>query len=232
MMNRLFSSLIRPLLILFLMIPVRVAFAQTTPSLSILQITNMPDTVYELQPYDSISVVVKNLNGNSQFQDTLFIFISQDDTLPATLVDTFIFAPNYSIPGGALGTINTFQFYFQPTVFKPGGNTVVVWPYAKSAVTFDSLTTNFWYVPYTGVNETPVENKSFVIIPNPVSSKFIITGKILPEYVRIFNPLGQCVYNQPYTGKEIIIDALKPGIYFVECRNKNRKSIVKKMLKL
>lgn len=228
-MKRLLFVAIATLLTAFQVLVSIRSFAQQ-PSLSVIQIVNLPDTVYENQSYDSISITVRNYNNNAFFQDTIYVFIKQD-TSSAVNTGTLIFAPGASIPGGSVVTLTTANFFFTSAVFLTGGNTVVIWPYAKSATTYDSLRTDIVFVPFSGLSEAENNDIELILAPNPASGYFQLQTNKPVKQVRIYDTKGRLVYNNPFTSPFIQIDELKPGVYLTEIRFKNGKRLIRKLYK-
>lgn len=210
---------------LFFLQDARKALAQQ-PQLSITQILNMPDTVYGFFPYDSITVTIQNLSGNTAYTDSIWILIKQDTT--GVLTDTLIISPVVSIQPLGIQTFSTSGYYFTQPVFKAGGNTVVVWPVGKNAQTADSLQEFFTFITTSGIDvPSGGRQKDLLLVPNPSGSFIMLQGDNLPEQVRIFNLTGQS-YDLPFTGNRINIEALKPGEYLMVLYYRNGKKITRK----
>jgi hypothetical protein len=73
---------------------------------------------------------------------------------------------------------------------------------------------------FSNTKQIPQEYAEFKVYPNP--SNNIISLDINTEnsvYIRIFNQMGICIFDQKFNSKpiEININSFKPGIYFINC---------------
>jgi hypothetical protein len=196
------------------------------PALSVTQLL-MPDTVNEFQPYGQLSVTINN-SSNGNFYDSLYIMMQQDTT--ASSPDTLYIGVD-SIAAGNTITINLPVHIFTQQYYKTGGNTVVVWPVGKNAVTVDSLLDFFYLVPLGGIADPADRESKLLLFPNPATSYVIIDGENSGGYVRIFNVEGRLACELPCTGRRLDLSTLKAGIYYVEYSLRNTIHY-KKLVKL
>lgn len=69
------------------------------------------------------------------------------------------------------------------------------------------------------VSNVPLpDNISFNIFPNPASDVFYIESDAQISKVRLFDVLGQVVYEHAanHTHHEIVVEGLRTGVYFVQ----------------
>ena len=199
-------------------------------NLSITGIFNLPDTVYEGTPYNTISVEVQNQSVFNSFTGTLFILIRQD-TLGAFITDTLISGQGVTILPGDSAVLTTTNYFFTPNAFKAGGNTVVVWPSANQTVTVDSLQEYFVFIPFNSVAWHQPDNHELFLMPNPAAGFLVLETRLKPERVRIFNLEGRLVYDQPFLFKRLNLDGILPGGYVLEARLANGKRIFRKFIR-
>ncbi len=89
------------------------------------------------------------------------------------------------------------------------------------------------FIPFVGYDDAVNEfsDASFSLAPNPVSNGnfTLILEKEMPSEMVIYNLNGQIVNSQQIDNKEntINIDSLESGVYFVEVRNEDGKTVKK-----
>lgn len=191
----------------------------------------LPDTIYEGISYDSLVLVsIQNSALNTTFVGNIIVLMAQDSL--GSIVDTLISSSQQTLQPGAILTLSPNGHFFDPLFYKAGGNTVVVWPVSLFAAAADSFHTGFFYIKSSEVHETDGSGFDFILKPNPVFDRIFITSEKWPELVRIFASDGRLVYSKPVYAPFIETEILSPGLYLLECRYKNKKSIYKKFLKL
>jgi hypothetical protein len=81
----------------------------------------------------------------------------------------------------------------------------------------------------TGISEIDRDAAQVLIYPNPNNGEFTIKGKT-PVELRILNELGQLVKTVKLSNpdKEVKVDRLSPGIYFIVSETSSQKIIVNK----
>ncbi len=68
----------------------------------------------------------------------------------------------------------------------------------------------------TGINDEVVDINNFSIYPNPTNEYFIIESKFNYERLDVFNLNGQLVKSESFRNQKIMVNDLKPGVYFVK----------------
>lgn len=151
-------------------------------------------------------------------------------------IDTIsqVILTNVAIPAGSYMLYNDTINFVLHVNCKGGINTVVIWPinYWGPSVNFgtgDSLRHDFYVFDPVGLREV-VQKDKIVVAPNPFSDKICIISdpKNPVERVRIWNTLGQCVFDGKVGLNQINTSGLPQGVYHVEVlfRSGNR-SIIK-----
>lgn len=73
------------------------------------------------------------------------------------------------------------------------------------------------------------ENNAFLIIPNPSNGKFrVVIGNLNPVKIKIYNIIGESIYESETLNSEIDLSSKLKGIYFIEITT--RENIYKKKL--
>jgi hypothetical protein len=137
------------------------------------------------------------------------------------------------MPGNVDSTTMNKSYYGGP--FPNGTYTVCLT--VKNSCGMDSLCQPFNYTFYPiGIEET-TESAMTSFYPNPIQDKLMIarngTGTNMEAIrIRIINSLGALVYADKMEGalKEIRLDGLAPGLYFIQFSSGN-KTISKKVIK-
>lgn len=140
-------------------------------------------------------------------------------------------------------TINAASSYFvvdsfsvNPSAFRSGINTVVIWPRAQASsgfVTLDSARHNVFIVQSLSTNEL-LQTHKIVLYPNPFSSKIWFSGIEINsiEQVRIMNVLGEEIISKTQLEKSMLdLSELPKGIYFIKLQTKDSKQIIIKTIK-
>lgn len=205
--------------------------AQAQVHLTIDSLINFPDTAVIGQAYP-IAIRVKNI-GNQPFQGPLQIGLMQDSAF------TYLYYSNN--PANVIFPNDTLTFYttngmlgfvFDSTVFRPGNNVVVVWPYAnQSGVIIDSITTNV-YVNYTTAIRT-LFYEGIEMYPNPFRNEMVFSGAGSEniDRVRIFTLQGVKVYDEKFIKQVLNSDQLLSGCYLMEVLTKEGTHFYKKIIK-
>lgn len=202
----------------------------TVPNISIIQLINFPDTVYEGQTYQQIGLTFFN-NDTSLFAGNISVYIKGD----STQIDTFFTSNQLTLSANDSATffINT-GFQFDPNTFRAGSNIVVVWPVANGVVQNDTLYDNVFYVRTSSITPVLTGIESFDAFPNPVNKflGFLLPYKFVAESVRILDTYGRIVYeSERLYQKRIDISALKQGYYYVVITDTKGKRFLTKVLK-
>ena len=181
-------------------------------------LVNWPDTVYNNQVLP-VGAIVENL-GTAPYQGPLQIVIQTDSNTFSYLYFN-ISAPVLILPGDTVGFYPPNGYLFDSTVFRPGNNVVVVWPYSAQSVGIDTITTNIFFVP-TSIQSLyePQPIAGLSIYPNPASSFATISSPETGlEGVRILNPLGQEIIALTANGANFMVlplTDLPVGLYILE----------------
>ena len=128
----------------------------------------------------------------------------------------------------------TFNINIDPSFFRTGINTVVIWPVASTPGEFntrDSLFENV-FVNFNA-NLQSITIKPLIIGPNPFSNTLHIMnlgGSLNFGQVRIWNNIGELVYSLPVQNK-LDLNVLNSGIYFVELIDNGGSSTKFKVIK-
>lgn len=92
------------------------------------------------------------------------------------------------------------------------------------------------FIPFIGYNAVyEAENAAFEVLPNPVcnGSFILILEKAMPSEMVIYNVNGQIVNSQQIDNQNNVInvESLERGVYFVQVRNENGKTVKKLVVK-
>lgn len=192
---------------------------------------NFPDTAFIGQGYQ-VAIRVKNI-GNQPYQGPLQIGLMRDSAF------TYLYYSNNSsnviLPNDTLtlSTNGTFGFIFDSTIFRPGNNVVVVWPYSNQGqVLIDSLTTDVYVNFVTGIKNILFDG-NITFFPNPFKDEIAFAGaaKKVIEHVRIFTLQGVVVYDEKVFTKNIKLDWLKSGCYLIDAQTREGKHLYRKIIK-
>ncbi|MBL7923341.1 MAG: T9SS type A sorting domain-containing protein [Bacteroidia bacterium] len=185
--------------------------------LRVSSLVNWPDTVYANQILP-VGAIVENI-GTAAYQGPLqivletdsaytYLYYNQSNTVLILPGDTLSFFP----PGGYL---------FDSTVFRPGNNVVVVWPYSAQAVVIDTFSVTTYFNPnqLQGLDDPrPIPGLS--IYPNPASDMaFILSPETSLESVRIWDVMGQEMIFLSAGNSfrmELPLTGLPAGLYLLE----------------
>jgi Concanavalin A-like lectin/glucanases superfamily/Secretion system C-terminal sorting domain len=123
----------------------------------------------------------------------------------------------YSVVSGSASALvgNTFNA-------ATTGNYTIAYTYINAAGCSDSAQFNFNVNCILGLDNTIINNSSFIIFPNPNNGVFTISSTIeMDENIELINELGQVVYKNRMNGlsKNIDLAHLSAGIYYVKVSN-------------
>lgn len=203
--------------------------------LTIDSLINFPDTAVIGQAYP-IAIRIKNI-GNQPYLDPLQVGLIQ---VQDSAFDFLYFNQN-PVTGGLLpnDTLTLYSgggvlgYVFDSTVFRPGNNVVVVWPYAnQSGVIIDSVTTEVYVQYTTGINNY-LKEENIKLHPNPFRNELIFSGISSKEIdrVRIFTLLGTKVYDEKFSGSGVELDRLLSGCYLIDVVTTEEKHFYRKIIK-
>ena len=195
--------------------------AQSTFGMST-QIQTITDTV-SWNYIDTFNVWVKNYGPNS-FNGNIKVFIAADSgTGPKifkidsiTLFGLTNFQKNDSLQ------VQVFYTYTPSNNFKPGGNTIVIWPQRSSgstASTLDSLKHNVFIDTKAGTHDEEKGEGLFHLFPNPTHNTTVIypstNTKGILEY-RLYGITGSLVAIFPPNTSVINLEEYRCGVYLFE----------------
>ena len=187
-----------------------------------------PDTVV-IGNYYNFTIKVNNV-GDQTYTGPVHIQLKTDSMLQAVTAysDSVTISPN----AGISFDINNYQIDHQN--FRTGKNVVVIWP-ASTVATFNVITKDVFALFPTGINENgKSQNENVIISPNPASNEISISYKLSKnniEHVRIFDILGNEIYDHSGDIHTINIRDYDQGLYFIEFRFKDGDRLMKKFLK-
>jgi hypothetical protein len=200
-----------------------IAYSQS--HLRVTSLINFPDTAFEGVIYP-VQLIMTN-TGAAPFQGPIQVLVKGDSAQQAGILFFDNSAQFTLLPGDtALLTANpsgTGGFTFDSTVFRPGNDIVVVWPYTtQMAVGIDSLFTAVYFVPLTDVGKYVREPMR--IYPNPFSG--IINLDLDPaetvEQVRITDAMGKFITIANPSGRQLNLSFLDKGFYVLEVQTDHK----------
>src|SRR5690606_18176479 len=92
------------------------------------------------------------------------------------------------------------------------------------------LTENYCGVPSLSNNETEKKESEIQIFPNPFHSTIQLDSNEPITQIKLYNQLGQLVFKQINSEKEISLNHLPEGLYFLHIKTKQGE-VVKKVVK-
>lgn len=200
-------------------------------------IQTIPDTVVCCSQQYTFNIITQSYT-DSTFQGSLSYRYRTNHMGPN---DFGVFNPNTQTDTiGPLGTLSrTITFSFDTTSsagFKIGGNVVVVWPVTSTGPTviaIDTFITSVFVSILTDIEEEINTGSYFNVYPNPANE--VINISLSPtcgpiEHVRITDILGRERYFSNKVITSLSSSFLEQGIYFIEIKEKNRISKVKKII--
>lgn len=130
--------------------------------------------------------------------------------------------------GGTFSGIGVSGNIFNPAV-SGVGNFVVVYSYSDSLGCTNGSGVSVYVDLCAGVDEISTANL-IKIFPNPTRNQFIISAAQMAAYakVEIYDMLGEKIYSEPLSKKEILINA-PSGVYFVKVSD-GQKEYVQKLV--
>ncbi len=181
-------------------------------------IYNLPSTAYfnDLLP---CTVYVKNI-GSNVFQDTIFLTTAVDSTPFDTTSD---FIQNITIFLGISLNPNdsvaiTLNEIIYPLRYRVGGNIVVIWPAASSAI-FNNIA-GAHYIDILGYASVPYyEDGDVRVYPIPFGSVINIYSdhpNRIPETISISDLSGKVLLTTDVRKGEAKIDELPDGFYLAK----------------
>lgn len=192
--------------------------ANAQPHLRVSSLINWPDTAYQNQVFP-VETVVENI-GTAVYQAPLQIVLKADSNVFSYLfynsTQTITILPgdtvHLSMPGGYL---------FDSSVFKPGNNVVVVWPFTTQSAAIDTFQTVVYFnnLGTQGLND-PKPIPGLSIYPNPAQAEtYIYSPTSGLERVRIMDAFGREISTIPGNRQHkmnLPLEGLPAGIYLLE----------------
>ena len=120
----------------------------------------------------------------------------------------------------------TFKAYAVPSV-----DTIGVSMYSDSILVLNQGTEYDFCTFITQTTDYESESISLKLFPNPAAANLVISfSKTLKDAsIKILNSLGEQVYEKILSGRQLSIDYIQPGIYFLEVTEENTR-IIKKII--
>ncbi len=164
------------------------------------------------------SVSISNTDGCFASSSDTTVVVNQLPATPiitangTTLSSSSTIGNQWFLNGTAITNASSQNY----TVAQSGNYTLSVTINACS-----SISVPFIYTA-TGIND-PASNNVFLIIPNPSNGKFRVeTGNLNPIQIKIYNLIGEVVYESEIINPEIDISSKLKGIYFIEVSTKEK----------
>jgi hypothetical protein len=180
----------------------------------------------------SYNVWVKN-NGPGTFNDALNIVTAVRDSSFSSLdsTDAHYAGVNTILPGDSLLITLTANYNISPMSYRYGIDVIVIWPFASSAITVDSLEFSVFILDPNGTNDLDVI-RLLRIYPNPSADKISVDNcsGLSIESIKISDLSGRLMlFNKKQ--ETISIENLKPGIYETDVVLSDKKHYVFKIIK-
>jgi hypothetical protein len=197
--------------------------AQST-HVSVDSIIGFPSQAYYGSTY--ILYVALHNYDSAYYQGNVYIVFHTDTN---NVIDTIGGSNQVNIPGDSTEYIYITGFSFDSTVFKLGGNVVVVWPVNGSGTQIMMTDTFYTYVDilgYAGILEVERNDRNSNIFPVPASDMLFLPQNIAEnsiEHVRIIDMLGRTKVLLRQYSKSISVAELENGFYFLEIKEKNNQ---------
>jgi hypothetical protein len=131
----------------------------------------------------------------------------------------------YSVVTGAANVLSGNTFNATNT-----GNYTIAYTVSNSAGCSDSAQFNLEVNCVLGLNQSAINNSSFIISPNPNNGQFAIRSNIEIEgTIELINELGQILFISPMNGNFKLIEAmsLANGMYHLRINSKQGAAIIK-----
>jgi hypothetical protein len=139
-------------------------------------------------------------------------------------------------PGDTALLTNSNGFFADSTVFRPGNNVVVVWPYSSQAITIDTFFVSTYYLTTSGTGINDMEYfKKVQLFPNPATNNLqVVSDEITIEGVRIWDLKGVLLEEQSFERRynwSIDLTDLMPGMYLIELIGTEKRSGIYRIVK-
>lgn len=179
----------------------------TTPPTNATQFLCGPNTVV----YDTVSI------------GCLFVHVNTGSTLyfnkgcPQTIVG-YVWLKNNSTLNVLAGCPPGLRVYYEPLAIINNTAAIAIWSVACTSITFPAINCA------TGINEQGNQEAIFLVYPNPSSSEInieTVNFHYNTADISIFNQLGELVLRRKdwrVSEKEINIDNLSSGLYFIQVK--------------
>jgi hypothetical protein len=185
-------------------------------------------------PFGSISSRPHIIHNNNYYFDALGTpFLSNPLTMTSITSTVSCYA---NMPLGSSSTCTSTSCFLglsAPTMSVTNPNTIVITPFTSSVTSISfSIVQNYCLILDAKENES-LENTNVSLYPNPFSNKITIDHNIKNSLqLEVYNTLGDIVAKKEMEKnvKEINLEELTPGIYFVKL-NFDGKFLVKKLVK-
>ena len=216
---------------------------QSSDSLGVILISPIypqcPDTVIVGQQSINMVVRIYNYNTINDYVGQLYVKFDASDTA----AQIFLARDSFLLNSGALVTIPAHDsvaflipdtITFDTTHYRLGSNVVIVWPAtSNNQLKFNPYSTCVNMLTTLGINDFDNLSSTFVVGPNPASSKIRLLSDIqkITESVRIYDATGRIVYNEKMKGNTIPVEFLNPGTYILEIITRNNQRLRKQFLK-
>ncbi|MCB9361575.1 MAG: T9SS type A sorting domain-containing protein [Flavobacteriales bacterium] len=206
------------------------SFAQNTLSIDTLYGNTIPDTA-NYGAAGSFDVVI-NLSGTSPYTGIVYLVAGVDSSAGVLSVDTVSQRAVTNIMNDTIN-FNVVEIFDNSNGYRKGGNVVVIWPFAPSLVTKDTLYKDVYVQEVVGINENTELYHQFSVYPNPTKNAIYIENNSLNERgkrVRIINLNGKLIYDEQFNSK-IDISSFSSGIYFLNIVLKTGEMLHYKIVK-
>lgn len=178
------------------------------------------------------NVWVKNY-GPGTFSDNLYITTALRDSTFTGLdsLDNYLAGTLTILPGDSTLVTLTADYTVSPVGYRYGIDVIVIWPFATSATTVDSLEFSVYILDPSGNNELNI-TQLIKIYPNPSVGQISIDNKtgVSVESIRIFDLSGKLILTN--RGQNTInTETLKPGMYQADVILADKKHHTFKIIK-
>lgn len=128
------------------------------------------------------------------------------------------------------------SIFIDPSIFRSGINTVVIWPVAAESSGFTTLDTTRQNILVLAplASRKQISLDKITLFPNPFNSIIWLKGldKNIIEQVRIFNVLGEEIMQlQIKESSTLNLNQLEKGVYFIRIEATDGKQIIIKTIK-
>jgi hypothetical protein len=180
---------------------------------------SFPNVVFQ---DDTASFKVRFRNyGNAAITDSIKVASGYKTSNGAVLYvqDDQVFPSNPVFLAAADTVSRRVITYYSANRFPLGIDVVVIWPYAASAITFDSLEYVPSVLPPLRVAEMLYDN-GIKVFPNPFVDKLTIKAQQTIEQVSIYDMSGKLIFSKSRE-ETIDLSELKNAAYVVELKYKS-----------